>query len=66
MRVTCVDKANVFKSMAFFRSVYDRVAGDFPDIERDYAYVDALSMYLVQCPQDYDVLVAGTCRRHHF
>ena len=58
MRVTCVDKANVFKSMAFFRSVYDQVAGDFPDVERDYAYVDALSMYLVQRPKDYDVLVA--------
>jgi 3-isopropylmalate dehydrogenase len=58
MRVTCVDKANVFKSMAFFRSVYDRVADEFPDVERDYAYVDALSMYLVQRPRDYDVLVA--------
>ncbi len=58
MRVTCVDKANVFKSMAFFRSIYDRVATDFPAVERDYAYVDALSMYLVQRPQDYDVLVA--------
>ncbi len=58
MRVTCVDKANVFKSMAFFRSVYDRVADDFPDVGRDYAYVDALSMYLLQRPKDYDVLVA--------
>ena len=26
MKVTCVDKANVFRSMAFFRSVYDEVA----------------------------------------
>jgi 3-isopropylmalate dehydrogenase len=58
MRVTCVDKANVFKSMAFFRSIYDGVAADYPDVQRDYAYVDALSMYLVQRPQDYDVLVA--------
>ena len=31
---------------------------EFPDVERDYAYVDALSMYLVQRPRDYDVLVA--------
>lgn len=58
MRVTCVDKANVFKSMAFFRSIYDGVAAYYPDVQRDYAYVDALSMYLVQRPQDYDVLVA--------
>ena len=57
MKVTCVDKANVFRSMAFFRSVYDEVAADYPDVERDYAYIDALSMYLVQQPAGYDVLV---------
>jgi 3-isopropylmalate dehydrogenase len=57
-RVTCVDKANVFKSMAFFRSIYDEVAADFPQVQTDYAYVDALSMYLIQKPQFYDVLVA--------
>ena len=56
-RVTCVDKANVFKSMAFFRSIYDEVAKDFPQVQTDYAYVDALSMYLLQRPQFYDVLV---------
>jgi len=58
MKVTCVDKANVFKSMAFFRAIYDEVAANYADVERDYAYVDALSMYLVQRPQSYDVMVA--------
>jgi 3-isopropylmalate dehydrogenase len=58
MKVTCVDKANVFRSMAFFRSIYDEVAASYPDVERDYAYVDALSMYLVQRPGSYDVMVA--------
>lgn len=58
MKVTCVDKANVFKSMAFFRAIYDEVAGNYPEVERDYAYIDALSMYLVQRPQRYDVLVS--------
>lgn len=58
MKVTCVDKANVFKSMAFFRAIYDEVAGNYPQVERDYAYIDALSMYLVQRPQRYDVLVS--------
>jgi 3-isopropylmalate dehydrogenase len=55
--VTCVDKANVFKSMAFFRRIFDEVGEAYPEIERDYAYVDALSMYLVQRPASYDVLV---------
>jgi 3-isopropylmalate dehydrogenase len=32
-RVTCVDKANVFRSMAFFRRIFDERAARFPDIE---------------------------------
>ena len=44
--------------MAFFRAIYDEVAGNYPEVERDYAYIDALSMYLVQRPQRYDVLVS--------
>lgn len=55
--VTCVDKANVFRSFAFFRKVFHDVAGEFPDVESDVAYVDAMSMYLVQNPQMFDVLV---------
>ena len=57
-RVTCVDKANILKSMAFFRQVYDRVAGDYPDTERDYAYVDAFTVYQLRSPAFYDVVVA--------
>lgn len=57
-RVTCVDKANVLSSYAFFRSVYDEVASDYPLIERDYAYVDAMTVYQVLSPHNYDVVVA--------
>jgi 3-isopropylmalate dehydrogenase len=32
-RVTCVDKANVFRSMAFFRRIFDERAARFPDID---------------------------------
>ena len=35
-RVTCVDKSNVFASMAFFRRVFDERAARHPDIEKDY------------------------------
>jgi len=56
--VTCVDKANVLSSYAFFRSVYDEVASEYPDISRDYAYVDAMTLYQVLCPHNYDVVVA--------
>lgn len=54
--VTCVDKANVFKSMAFFRHVFDGVAGQ-QTIAADHAYVDAMSLYMVQRPETYDVMV---------
>jgi 3-isopropylmalate dehydrogenase len=56
-RVTCVDKANIFRSMAFFRRIFDRVGEGYPEVERDHAYVDAMALWLVQRPQTYDVLV---------
>ncbi len=56
-RVTCVDKANVLHSMAFFRSIFDEVKQKHTDIAFDYAYVDAMALNLVKRPWDYDVMV---------
>ena len=56
-RVTCVDKANVFASMAFFRKIFDEIAAEFPAIETAYAYVDAQALDLIRRPWDFDVLV---------
>lgn len=56
-RVTICDKSNVLKSFAFFRSVAVEALADYPDIEVDFALVDALSMYLVTRPSYYDVIV---------
>jgi 3-isopropylmalate dehydrogenase len=56
-RVTCVDKSNVFTSMAFFRKVFDDVAAKHPDIGRDYAYVDAMALVMVKKPWTLDVMV---------
>ena len=55
--VTCVDKANVFRSLAFFRKVFFDVAKFYPEIESNAVYVDAMSLYMVQNPWDFDVLV---------
>ena len=55
--VTCVDKANVFRSFAFFRKVFFEVAEQHPEIAAEATYVDAMSLYLVQNPSAYDVLV---------
>jgi 3-isopropylmalate dehydrogenase len=55
--VTLVDKANVLPSMVFFRSVFDDVAREFPDVETNRVYVDAAALFLVQRPQAFDVIV---------
>jgi 3-isopropylmalate dehydrogenase len=55
--VTNVDKANVFASMAFWRSVFNERAAAFPGISTEHAYVDAMALNLVLKPWAYDVLV---------
>jgi 3-isopropylmalate dehydrogenase len=57
-RVTCVDKANVLKSYAFFRKIYNEIADDYPDIQKDYAYADAMTHWQVSTPGYFDVVVA--------
>ena len=56
-RVTCVDKANVLPSMAFFRSIFVEVAARYDDITADCMYVDATALRLVRAPWEFDVLV---------
>ena len=55
--VTCVDKANVFASFAFFRKIFDECAARNPDIKTDHAYVDATALYMLKRPWTFDVLV---------
>jgi 3-isopropylmalate dehydrogenase len=57
-KVTCVDKSNVFTSMAFFRKVFDDVAKKHLQVAADYAYVDAMALTMVKKPWTLDVLVA--------
>ncbi|HZY92747.1 MAG TPA: isocitrate/isopropylmalate dehydrogenase family protein [Thermoplasmata archaeon] len=57
-RVTCVDKSNVLQGCRFFRETFDRVGREYPDIERDYAYVDAFTQWVVRNPEHYNVVVS--------
>jgi 3-isopropylmalate dehydrogenase len=57
-RVTVCDKANILRTYAFFRAICDEVATDYPDVEIDYAYADAITVHLVKKPDFYDVIVA--------
>ena len=56
-KVTCVDKANVFRAFAFFREMFDAEAARHPDLMSDHAYVDATALWMVQKPWDFDVMV---------
>lgn len=56
-RVTLFDKANVLKSLAFMRAVFDEVAARHRDLESDRVYVDAGVMMLVTDPGRFDVIV---------
>jgi 3-isopropylmalate dehydrogenase len=52
-----LDKANVFRAMAFFRKIFDERAANFPEIEHGYNHVDAQALDLIRKPWDFDVLV---------
>ena len=58
-RVTCVDKSNVTAGCKLFRKVYDEVATGYPDIARDYAYIDAFCQWIIRAPEFYDVAVTS-------
>ena len=55
--LTCVDKANVFTSMAFFRRIFDEIRPEFPQVDVGYNYVDAQALDLIRRPWEFDVLV---------
>ena len=54
--VTCVDKANVFASMAFFRKVFYEVAQQ-PGVRANHHYIDATALDMVRKPWEFDVMV---------
>jgi len=58
-KVTSVDKANVLATSRVWREVAHEVAAEYPDIEYEDVLVDAMAMYLIQRPSDFDVIVTG-------
>ena len=57
--VTCVDKANVLRSYAFFRSRFDAIASDYVGrVETNRVYIDAFCAQMVLDPTSIHVAVA--------
>ncbi|KXA97662.1 3-isopropylmalate dehydrogenase [candidate division MSBL1 archaeon SCGC-AAA259I09] len=57
-RMTSVDKANVLShAYGLWREVFEEVAEDYPDIETEFSYVDAVTMWFVKSPEWYRTIV---------
>lgn len=57
-KVTSVDKANVLiHAYGFWREIFEEVAKDYPKIEKEFNFVDAIAMWMVKNPEWYDVIV---------
>ncbi len=58
--VTNCTKSNALNySMVYWDSVFNQVAANYPDIRRDMALVDAITMWFVKNPDYFDVIVAS-------
>ena len=58
-KVTCVHKSNVLKKTdGVFKESFYKVAQDYPQIKTEDYYVDAMAMYLITQPQNFDVIVS--------
>ena len=59
-KVTCVHKSNVLKKTdGVFKESFYNVAQQYPQIATEDYYVDAMAMYLITQPQNFDVIVSS-------
>ncbi|KXA94258.1 3-isopropylmalate dehydrogenase [candidate division MSBL1 archaeon SCGC-AAA259E19] len=57
-RVTSVDKANVLSHVyGLWREVFEDVSKEYPDIETEFSFVDAVTMWFVKTPEWYQTVV---------
>jgi len=58
-KLCVVDKANVLESSRLWRETAMAMAGDYPDIELSFMYVDNCAMQLVRNPAQFDVIATS-------
>jgi 3-isopropylmalate dehydrogenase len=57
-KLTLCGKTNVLTyAFDLWERVFHEVGEEYPDIEKDYAHVDAICMWMVKNPEDFDVIV---------
>ncbi len=59
-KLSSATKSNALNySMVFWDEVFAKIGSEYPDISSDQYHVDALAMFMVQRPEDFDVIVAS-------
>ena len=56
-KLTLVDKANAVRAHDLWTRTFEEVGREYPEIEKDHAYVDATCMWLVKNPEWFDTVV---------
>lgn len=58
-KVCSVDKANVLETSRLWREVVQQVAKDYPEVQVEHQFVDAVAMLLIKDPKRFDVVVTA-------
>ena len=58
-KLTLVDKANAVRAMDLWTRTFEEVGREYPDIEKDHAYIDAATMWCVKNPEWFDTVVTS-------
>lgn len=59
-KLTLVDKSNVLVfGHGLWRRIFKEIGEEFPSVEQDYAYIDAMCMWMIKNPEWFDTVV--TC-----
>lgn len=58
-KLTLVDKANAVRAMDLWTRTFAEVGSEYPDIQREHAYIDAATMWCVKNPEWFDTVVTS-------
>lgn len=56
-KLTLVDKANAIEIQQLWRRTAQEVNPEYPDVELEFAYIDAACMWMIKNPESFDVVV---------